>query len=153
MGTKLLNKKSIITVLSLFLIANYAFSDTDTKREGPLALQIIMQDMDTNMQDITHAISYEDWVTVAEIAPLIANHPKPPAKEMSQILTYLADEISIFKGLDMNTHNSASELAIAAAQHDGKKVISNFATLQHSCLACHERFRQPFQDHFYTLPN
>jgi len=153
MDTKLLNKTIIITVLSLLLISNYTFSDAQDKREGLLVLQVIMQEMDTNMQGITHAISYEDWAVVAETAPLIANHPKPPAKEISQILAYLGDEIAIFKGMDMKTHNSASELAISAAQHDGNKIISNFATLQQTCLACHERFRQPFQNHFYMLQN
>jgi len=37
----------------------------------------------------------------------------------------------------------------AVVRSDGQAVISSFATLQNSCLACHQSFPKPFVEHFY----
>ncbi len=33
---------------------------------------------------------------------------------------------------------------------DGQAAISSFATLQNSCLSCHQSFRKPFVEYFYA---
>lgn len=148
MNISFINKITLITGFSLTIAASQAWSNENQALE----LQKIMRDMDKNMQLITHAISYEDWPLIAKTAPLIANHPKPPAGEKLRILTYLGSQMSSFKQHDAKTHKAATQLTLSAENNEAEEVISTFATLQTSCLACHQQFRQAFQEHFYTLP-
>ena len=122
----------------------------DGDKVKPLALRSIMQDMGKNMQVITDGISREDWALVAKVAPLIADHPQPPLLEKMRILSFIGSDVATFKGYDGKTHEVAQALQQAALDGDGQGVISSFAALQNSCLACHERFRKQFVAHFYT---
>lgn len=125
-----------------------AWADNADKAK-PLALRKIMQDLGKNMQAITDGISREDWEMVAKIAPLIADHPQPPMGEKMRILSFIGADAGKFKGHDEKSSLAAQELRQAAARSDGQSVISSFATLQNSCLACHQSFRKPFLEHFY----
>lgn len=120
-----------------------------TGRAKPLELRKIMQDLGRNMQQITDGISREDWEKVATIAPLIGEHPQPPLVEKMRILKFAGADAGKFKGYDEKTHAAAEALHQAARRGDGQAVISSFATLQNSCLACHQSFRKPFVEHFY----
>lgn len=121
----------------------------DAGKARPLALRKIMQDMGKNMQVITDGISREDWEMVAKAAPLIADHPQPPMAEKIRILSFIGSDAGKFKSHDEKTHQAAQALEQAAVRSDGQSVISSFATLQKSCLACHQGFRKPFVEHFY----
>jgi cytochrome c556 len=66
-----------------------------------------------------------------------------------RILSFIGADTGKFKGHDEKTHLAARALEQAAARSDGQAVISSFATLQNSCLACHQSFRKPFVEHFY----
>ena len=103
-----------------------------------------MQDMGKNMQVVTDGISREDWEMVARAAPLIADHPQPPLAEKMRILSFVGADAGKFKGHDERTHQAARALEQAAVRSDGQAVISSFATLQNSCLACHQSFRKSF---------
>jgi cytochrome c556 len=115
----------------------------------PLELRRIMQELGKNMQAVTDGISREDWALVARIAPQIAEHPQPPAGEKMRIMAFIGADMGKFKGHDEKTHQAAQALEQAATRSDGQSVISSFATLQNSCLACHQSFRKPFVEHFY----
>lgn len=121
----------------------------DNAEAKPLALRKIMQDLGKNMQVITDGISREDWELVANIAPLVADHPQPPLGEKIRILRFVGTDAGKFKGYDEKTHQAAQALGQAATRQDGPAVISAFAKLQNSCLACHQGFRKPFLEHFY----
>lgn len=121
----------------------------DAGKAKPLALRKIMQDMGKNIQVITDGISREDWELVAKIAPLVADHPQPPLGEKMRILRFVGTDAGKFKGYDEKTHQAAQALGQAATREDGPAVISAFAKLQNSCLACHQGFRKPFLEHFY----
>jgi len=142
-----------LSILTLALSTSQVFSEPDTKITEPLELQLIMQEMDKNMQIITHAISREDWEQVEKTAPLIANHPKPPMSEMKKVIAYMGKNMPKFKAYDIATHKAATQLEIAAESKEGGDVISTFSVLQNSCLACHQQFRKPFQQHFYSTLN
>ncbi len=133
--------------------ATFADSHSETsvraEPEKPLQLRKIMQEMGENMQQIVDGISREDWALVAERAPLVANHAKPPMKEKMKILAFAGSDMARFKDFDKQNHSIASALAKAAEANDGAVVISDFARLQESCLACHQAFRTPIQEHFY----
>lgn len=121
----------------------------DADKAKPLALRKIMQDMGKNMQIITDGLSREDWKMVAKVAPLLADHPQPPMVEKIRILKFFGVNAGKFKEHDEKTHQVARALEQAAMRNDGQAVISSFATLQNSCLACHQSFRKPFVEHFY----
>ena len=145
---KTITRCVIATVMLGCSITIWADNTAETQ---PLALRIIMQELSKNMQAVTDAISREDWARVAEIAPLIADHPKPPQEEKVRILSFIGQDAGRFKAFDGKTHQTAKELGEIASKQDGAAVISSFAALQSSCLACHQSFRRPFKKYFYGL--
>lgn len=127
--------------------------NTTPKKSEHLVLRKIMQDMSKNMQVITDAISREDWKLIEKTAPLIADHPQPPLSEKVRIMAFAGTNMGAFKSFDGKTHKAASVLGETATQEDGVAVIKDFATLQNTCLMCHQSFRKPFQKHFYVQPS
>ena len=139
---------TIIAFLWASIFQHVAADNAD--KDQPLALRKIMQDMGKNMQTITDGISREDWKLVAKTAPLIADHPQPPLIEKVRILSFIGSDVGSFKRHDQKTHEAAKILEQAAMQGDGDLVISTFAQLQKSCLACHVQYRTDFVEHFYN---
>lgn len=86
---------------------------------------------------------------MAKTAPQIANHPRPPIAEKMRILRFAGSNVTKFKSLDKQTHQAAKELEEIAMKEDGTGAIAKFATLQNSCLDCHQSFRKTFKEHFY----
>ncbi len=140
---------TIAMIISSQLAATEAIAQPAAEPEEPLVLRKIMQDMGRNMQQIADGISREDWQLVEKNALLVADHPQPPLSEKVRIMAYFNTDMSKFKSHDKKTHDTARLLSQSAADRDGFAVISDFASLQQSCLSCHQRFRKPFQQHFY----
>jgi len=115
----------------------------------PLALQGIMKDMGRNMQVIVDGLSREDYAVVEKAALAIAVHPQPPAGEKMRFMGFVGSNAPRFKAFDGETHDNATALAKASKSGNGEDVIASFQKLQSSCLACHQAFRKPFQEHFY----
>ena len=153
MKTSTIKRKLLITVIAIIITCSHAFAETTENSSSspskPLALRKIMQDMGKNMQTIADGISREDWKLVENTAPLIAEHPQPPLTEKIRILAYVGTDVSKFKSHDGKTHEAARVLEESATRDDGYAVIADFATLQNTCLMCHQRFRKSFQEHFY----
>ncbi|MCW9028423.1 MAG: cytochrome C [Kangiella sp.] len=129
-------------------------SAAETADEGksdvePMALRLIMQDLELNMQRIASAIIREDLVAVADLAPLVADHEQPPMTEKMRILSFMGTDAGAFKSLDGVTHDTAMMLKKVAEKNEGDAVIKTYADLLQSCVACHQKFKQPFVDHFY----
>ena len=143
------SSRSILAVFIAALTSAQMFTEALADPVEPLALQKIMQDMGQNMQLITHGISQENWGLVEKTAPLIANHPQPPIFEKMKIFAYINTDMRVFKNFDDKTHEAATILGKTAASKDGHAIIADFATLQDTCLMCHERFRKPFKKYFY----
>jgi cytochrome c556 len=125
-------------------------SEVENSKEEPLVLRQIMIALGKDMQTVTDAISREDWVRVAETASIIADHPQPPFTEKVRILAFVGSDAGRFKQFDKQTHQAATIMEQAAKRGDGQAVIEYFATLQNSCLACHQNYRKPFVEHFYV---
>lgn len=143
---------TLVTMAVWFVVitaSHLVRAETTPEIVNPLALRKIMHQMAKDMQRITGGIAHEDWALVTEIAPQIADHPQPPLSEKMRILAFVGTDTSKFKGHDKKTHQAAQELKVAAARQDGLAVISAFAALQNSCLACHQSFRKAFKEHFY----
>jgi cytochrome c556 len=141
----------IASGLALLLIGafNAPASAQDSTAAKPMELRRIMQGLGKNMQLITDGISREDWASVATLAAQLAEHPQMPTGEKLRILAFAGADAPKFKALDDKTHHAAHGLAEAAARKDGKQVITAFAQVQSTCLACHQGFRKPFVAHFY----
>jgi len=115
----------------------------------PLALRGIMKEMGRNMQTIVDGLSREDYAVVEKAALAIADHPQPPMGEKMRIMGFVGGDTPRFKVFDGETHDNATALAKAAKNGKGEEAITVFHKLQSSCLACHQAFRKPFQEHFY----
>lgn len=147
MNKNYLNK--ILAIAGLFVINVQVMAESTIEPVDPPALRGVMQDLDKNMQMISHGISLGDWQLVENTALAIANHPKPPMSDRMRIKKLLGTDMVRFKGHDIKTHDSAIALSEIAARKDGDAVITEFAKLQAACLACHQEFRKPFRKHFY----
>lgn len=125
------------------------FTSLSTQAAEPLALQKVMKDLGRNMQIVTDGISREDWSQVEHTAHLIGEHPEAPMDEKLRIMAFMGSNMGKFKAFDTRTHEAAHEMAEAAQEKNGQKVISAFQKLQTGCLACHQAFRPAFTEHFY----
>lgn len=121
----------------------------DSGEYEPMALRTIMQEMSDKMQLVTDAIAREQWSQVAIAAPLIGDHRQPPFMEKTRILGFVGGEAGTFRSYDKKTQEAAQVLKEAALAEDGVQIIDAFASLQKTCLSCHQRFRQSFVAHFY----
>ena len=153
MKTSYIKTRHLLAGIVIIIASSQVFAESATNStsssDGPLALRKIMQDMGKNMQTIAYGISREDWQLVEKTAPQIADHPQPPLSEKIRVLAFVGTDISKFKGHDEKTHEAARVLERSAAREDGYAVIADFATLQNTCLMCHQCFRKSFQEHFY----
>lgn len=145
-------KKSFIRnmiFITMFIVTGQVYAEaTSSDPQPPKTLLEAMQALGHEMQNITTGISSENWSQVEKSALHIADHPRPSMTERMRIMSFLGSDKSTFKSFDKKTHATARIIAKAAADHDGAKVISEFAVLQQSCLDCHQSFREKFQKHF-----
>ncbi len=135
--------------LSFMGASSQTLAETPIDSSEPLTLRGIMQQLDKEMQNVTAAISSEDWAKVERSAAWIADHPRPSMAERKRIMGFLGSDAGKFKGSDKKTHEAALALRKAAASKNGHSVIVEFATLQKTCLSCHQNFRPVIQKHFY----
>jgi len=135
--------------LELLAAVTLIFTTCAAQATEPLALQQVMKDMGKNMQIVTDGISREDWTLVEYTAHLIGEHPEAPLSEKVRIMTFMGSNMGRFKSFDGQTHEAAHEMAEAAQEKDGLKVIAAFQKLQTGCLSCHQAFRPAFVAHFY----
>jgi len=147
------NTRSCLAIVLSVTLASFttglAAQSAQAEAAKPMALRAVMEKLGRDMQAVTGAISKEEWALVAELAPQIANHAQPPASERMRILTWLGADAGKFRGFDGQVHEAATAMGEAATQRDGQAVISAFAKIQQSCLACHQSFRQSFVEKFY----
>ena len=148
MNKNYLNK--ILVITALFTINAPVMAESTIEPVDPPTLRGVMQELDKNMQMISHGISLEDWQLVEKMALAIADHPKPPMGDRMRIKKLFGTDMFKFKSHDIKTHSSAMALSEIAAKRDGDAVITEFAKLQSACLACHQEFREPFRKHFYA---
>ncbi len=135
--------------LELLAAVTLVFTTFAAHAAEPLALQQVMKDLGKNMQIVTDDISREDWTLVEHTAHLIGEHPEAPLSEKVRIMTFMGSNMRKFKSFDDQTHEAAHEMAEAAQEKNGQKVIATFQKLQAGCLACHQAFRPAFVAHFY----
>ncbi|MDD3814064.1 MAG: cytochrome c [Desulfocapsaceae bacterium] len=148
-----MNVSSMLALLTVgftvTMTSHPAFTETADTAVEPLVLRKIMRELGKNMQQISDSIARENWALITKIALRIADHPKPPLTEKIRILAFIGSDAGKFRDYDEKTHQAGQELRRAAMQEDRTEVISAFATLQESCVTCHQSFRKSFQENFY----
>lgn len=147
-----MSRRAAATALMMALVCSMTMqvSATDAPDQTTeMALTGIMRDLGKEMQAVTDAIAHENWPTVATLATQIAEHPQPPLAEKLRILAFVGKDTSSFRSYDKQTHEAAQLLAQAARRRDGVATITAFADVQTACLACHQQFRKPLQEHFH----
>lgn len=150
MKTQAIKNTLLATTFISIALCNQAIAETKPLEfKEPLALQKIMLSMGLEMHNIGDAIATKNWKAIEKSATWIADHPKPPMVERMKIMSFLGTEALQFKTNDKKTHNAASDVADAAKQQNNASVNNAFATLQQTCLACHQTYRAKLQDHFY----
>lgn len=140
-------------LLELLAAVTLVFTTFAAHAAEPLALQQVMKDLGKNMQIVTDGISREDWTLVEHTAHLIGEHPEAPLSEKVRIMTFMGSNMGKFKSFDSQTHEAAHEMAEAAQEKNGQKVIATFQKLQAGCLACHQAFRPAFVAHYPAVPS
>ncbi len=146
MKTSFIQRISLAIGITLSTLSAPILAET-TDAVSPQSLRGVMQQLGKEMQNITAAISSEEWAKVALSAAWVADHPKPPMSERMRIMGFLGGEMGKFKASDQKTHQAALELAKAATAEDGQAVIAAFAVLQNTCLSCHQGYRLPLQEY------
>ena len=146
-----LNAHSIFVTILLVILGSVAaeLSAQPGEKTEPMALRVVMNDLDRNMQAVASAIAKEDWTLITELAPQIANHTQPPLSEKMRILAWLGNDARKFRSFDGQVHEAALAMGKAAQREHGEAVIAAFSMTQQSCLACHQSFRQSFMEQFY----
>ena len=119
----------------------------------PMVLQSEMEKLGRDIQAVTGAISKEGWARVADLVPKIAKHAEPPVLAKMRILAWLGADAGKFRSFGGQVHEAAMAMGEAVMRSDGQAVITHFAKVQQSCLACHQGFRKLFQEHFGLSQN
>lgn len=132
------------SAVAAFCLPSLIAAETKGSGTERSALSAIMRGMSRNMQVITDGIAREDWTLIAETAPLIADHPRPPLAEKMRILGMLGADAASFKSHDRQTHRAAHDVRQAASRQDGIAVIAAYQRLQTACFDCHRTFRDRF---------
>lgn len=140
---------SLMAIIATVLVLA-GFVDARAAEKKPSNdLLAVMEQMGRNMQEVTGAISREDWALVVELAPGIARHPQPSALDKVRILKWVGTDVGKFRDYDAQVERTADEMAAAAARGDGAEVIRAFSEVQQACLACHQQFRKRYVEHFH----
>jgi len=105
-------------------------------------LKEIMQELRSNLVDISDGLLTDDFEQVARGASAIARHPKIPAVQVQLVAAELGAEMPAFKQFDKLVHDVSIEIDAAAKLADRDAVISGYQQLIEGCLACHSAYKE-----------
>jgi cytochrome c556 len=106
-----------------------------------LDLVTIMRGLEVNMQELEAGLWRDDLGAVAAGADAIAQHPHVGPTDRARIQTVLGAGFRDFVAADKVTHGAAVAVSTAAKAGDRQQVVSGLATLQASCVQCHDSQR------------
>lgn len=127
-------------VLIAVLLSMTAHADTETGSDTDL--KKIMQDLQSDSALVVEGLLIDDFVSVADAAARIVNHPRIPPEQVALVAAELGAQMPTFKQLDTLVHNTALSIGAAAQEGDSNSIAANFKSMLDGCLACHAAFRQ-----------
>ena len=109
---------------------------TETKR-----LRLLMVGLAQDMARINTGLWHEDYDLMQQGGEAIANHPKIPPEQIAQIKKALGNEFKAFVQFDKDVHQTADELATAAAERNLSAVLEKYTRIRNGCVGCHTAYR------------
>ena len=106
-------RKFIFAFCTLIISTNTIAETTNAP-----SLKEIMQDLRDNLVEITDGLLVDDFDRIANGATSIAQHPRIPASQVTQVAEELGPEMAAFKLLDVRVHDLSVSMAGAAGEHD-----------------------------------
>lgn len=119
----------------------------DTLQTRPL--RFLMVGLGQDMSRISDGLWHEDYEMIREGARGVADHPRVTPEEMAAIKAALEGRFEAFVGFDRLVHDTAEELAGAAAARDMGRVLELHSRLQQGCVSCHAAFRDEVREALY----
>lgn len=107
----------------------------------PQPLLPIMMGMSADMTALTQALWLEDYTMLSERARHLAGHVAISDDELARIRSVLGPDMAAFEAADEAVHEAAVRMSRAADARDTDQLLSELATVQRGCVACHAQFR------------
>jgi hypothetical protein len=104
-------------------------------------LRFLMTSLGQDMSRVGDGLWREDFTMVEKAAVDIADHPRITPNEVAAIRAALESGFQQFVAIDKVVHQTASQLARAAAQKNLARVLELQGRLQQACVACHTAYR------------
>jgi hypothetical protein len=105
-------------------------------------LVTVMRGLEDRMHALSGGLWRDDPTVVQRAAHGIAEHPHVGATDLARIQGALGDRFAGFLAADEATHDAAVAVAEAAQAGSTAGLMPAVATLQASCVACHDGFRR-----------
>lgn len=119
----------------------------DTLQTRPL--RFLMVGLGQDMSRISDGLWHEDYEMIRQGARGVADHPRVTPEEMATIQAVLEGRFETFVGFDQLVHDTADEMAGAAAERDMGRVLELQGRLQQGCISCHAAFREEVRQALY----
>ena len=148
----------IAAVITAGLLGGYGLLSalsSPSPQEAPAAqesreLQTLMVELALDMERIDQGLWHEDYRMIEQGARAIAGHPKIPKEQMQLIKKALGSRFKQFVQFDKTVHQTATQVANAAANEQMSEVLENYRQLQQGCMACHAGFRAEVRSALYS---
>ncbi len=108
----------------------------------PGSVKVIMAGLGADMAAVQQGLWAEDFDLIAKSAMKVADHPKISDAEKGRLKAALTTDMPAFGAMDKAVHEGAVKLSEAAASKDMEKTLTELASLQTNCVACHSKFRK-----------
>ena len=101
----------------------------------------IMLGMSADIAGVMQGLWLGDYNRLSERARSLADHAPISAAEIARIESVLGAEMAAFEAADGVVHEAAVRMSEAADARDIDGLLTELATVQRGCVACHNTFR------------
>ena len=112
-------------------------------------LRFLMVGLGQDMSRLSDGIWHDDYQMMEAAARGVADHPRITPEEVQAIKTALGQGFPQFVAIDGVVHNTATELAEAAAERNLGRVLELQSALVQACVACHAGYREDVRQALY----
>lgn len=89
------------------------------------------------VQQIVNALANEDFAAVEQAAEKIGF-----SEQMGRMCTHMGSGAPGFAEQALGFHQTADHIAVAAREHDSKRVLRELSTTLQTCTSCHAEWKQ-----------
>lgn len=129
--------QTILLTISAFALSTVTATASATEPN----LKEIMQELRSNLIEITDGLLVADFDRIERGAIGIAEHPPIAPSQVKLVLKALGPEMPKFKGFDVQVHKLALSIAVAAKTKNGNAILADYQQMLSGCLGCHTTFK------------